>query len=250
MTQNWEFGSSPTWSMILAAAAAAKSLQSCPTLCDPVDCGPPGSPVPGTLLARALEWVPFPSPTHESEKWKWSRSVVSDSVRPCRRQPTRLPRPWDSPGRNTGVGCHFLLQCMTVKSVSEVTQSCPTLSDPMDWSRPGSPVPGTLQAGALERVLPRPWDSPGRSTGAGAIAWFLTQMQKWLNTGSVVSVYCPSRVLDKIFRWYKNSSDIFKESIFQLREFVFLTFFITFSLIVVLLKNASSTILIARRTHF
>ena len=71
------------------AAAAAKSLQSCPTLCDPIDSSPPG-----------------------------------------------LPRPWDSPGKNTGVGCHFLLQCMKVKSESEVTQSCPTLSDPMDCSLP------------------------------------------------------------------------------------------------------------------
>ena len=59
-------------------------------------------------------------------------SVVSDSVRPHRRQPTRLPRPWDSPGKNTGVGCPFLLQCIKVKSESKVTQSCPTLSDPMD----------------------------------------------------------------------------------------------------------------------
>ena len=74
-----------------AAAAAAKSLQSCP-----------------------------------------------DSVRPHRRQPIRLPRPWDSPGKNTGVGCHLLLQCMKVKSESQVAQSCPTLSDPMDCSLPGS----------------------------------------------------------------------------------------------------------------
>ena len=64
---------------------------------------------------------------HESEKWKWSLSVVSDSVRPHRQQPTRLLCPWDSPGQNTGVGCHFLLQCMKVKSESEVAQSCPTL---------------------------------------------------------------------------------------------------------------------------
>ena len=69
-------------------------------------------------------------------------SAVSDSVRPHRRQPTRLPRPWDSPGKNTGVGCHFLLQCRKVKSESEVTESCPTLSDPMDCSPPGSAVPG------------------------------------------------------------------------------------------------------------
>ena len=85
------------------AAAAAKSLQSCPTLCDP-----------------------------------------------HRRQPTRLPRPWDSPGKNTGVGCHFLLQCVKVKSESEVAQSCPTLSDPMDCSLPGSSVHGILQARVLE----------------------------------------------------------------------------------------------------
>ena len=85
------------------AAADAKSLQSCPTLCDPID-----------------------------------------------GQPTRLPRPWDSPGKNTGVGCHFLLQCMKVKSESEVVQSCPTPSDPMDCSLPGSSVHGILQARVLE----------------------------------------------------------------------------------------------------
>ena len=77
-------------------------------------------------------------------------SVVSDSVGPHRRQPTRLPRPWDSPGKNTGVGCHFLLQCMNVKSESEVAQSCPTRSDPMDCSPPGSSVPGIFQARVLE----------------------------------------------------------------------------------------------------
>ena len=65
---------------------------------------------------------------------------MSDSVRPHRWQPTRLCRPWDSPGKNTGVGCHFLLQCMKVKSESEVAQSCPTLGDPMDCSLPGSSV--------------------------------------------------------------------------------------------------------------
>ena len=77
-------------------------------------------------------------------------SVVSDSVRPQRRQPTRLRRLWDSPGKNTGVGCHFLLQCMEVKSESEVTQSCPTLRDPMDCSLPGSSVHGIFQARVLE----------------------------------------------------------------------------------------------------
>ena len=77
-------------------------------------------------------------------------SVVSDSVRPHRWQPTRLPRPWDSPGKNTGVGCHFLLQCMKVKSQSEVAQSCPTLSDPMDCSPLGSSIHGIFQARVLE----------------------------------------------------------------------------------------------------
>ena len=73
-------------------------------------------------------------------------SVVSDSVRPHRRQPTRLPRPWGSPGKNTGVGCHFLLQCMKVKSESGVAQSCPPLRDPMDCSPPGSSIHGIFQA--------------------------------------------------------------------------------------------------------
>ena len=67
---------------------------------------------------------------------------MSNSVRPHKRQPTRLLRPWDSPGKNTGVGCHFLLQCMKVKSESEVVQSCPTPRDPMDCSLPGSSVRG------------------------------------------------------------------------------------------------------------
>src|SRR5574340_213372 len=75
---------------------------------------------------------------------------MSDSVRPRRQQPSRLPRPWDSPGKNTGVGCHFLLQCMKVKSESEVAQSCPTLSDPMDCSLPGSCVHEIFQARVLE----------------------------------------------------------------------------------------------------
>ena len=75
---------------------------------------------------------------------------MSDSVWPHRRQPTRLPCPWDSPGKNTGVGCHFLLQCMKVKSESEVVKSCLTLSDPMDCSLPGSSIHGIFQARVLE----------------------------------------------------------------------------------------------------
>ena len=91
------------WREYYAAAAAAKSLQSCPTLCDPIDGSPPGCP-------------------------------------------------WDCPGKNTRVSCHFLLQCMKVKSEREVAQSCPTLSDPMNCSLPG---------------FLHPWDFPGKSTGVG-----------------------------------------------------------------------------------
>ena len=75
---------------------------------------------------------------------------MSDSVWPHRRQPTRLLRPWDSPGKNPGVGCHFLLQCMKVKSESEVAQLCLTLSDPMDYSLLGSSIHGIFQARVLE----------------------------------------------------------------------------------------------------
>ena len=77
-------------------------------------------------------------------------SVVSNSVQPQRWEPTRLCRPWDSPGKNTGVGCHFLLQCMKVKRESEVAQSCLILRDPMDGSPPGSSVYGICQARVLE----------------------------------------------------------------------------------------------------
>ena len=91
-----------------AAAAAAKLLQSCPTLCDPIDGGPPGSSVPGILQARTLEWVAISF--SNAGKWKWSRSVVSNSSWPHGLQPTRLLHPWDFPGKSTGVGCHCLLQ--------------------------------------------------------------------------------------------------------------------------------------------
>ena len=75
---------------------------------------------------------------------------MSDSVLPQRRQPTRLPRPWDSPGKNTGVGCYFLLHCVKAKSESEVTQSCLTCSKAMDCSLPGSSIHGIFQARVLE----------------------------------------------------------------------------------------------------
>ena len=91
-----------------AATAAAKSLQSCPTLCDPRDGSPPGSPVSRILQARTLEWVSISF--SNAWKWKWSRSVVSDSLQPHGLQPTRLLHPWDFPGKSTGVGCHCLLR--------------------------------------------------------------------------------------------------------------------------------------------
>ena len=96
--------------LLMGYAAAAKSLQSCPTLCDPRDGSPPGSPVPGILQAKHWSGLPFPSPMHESEKWKWRHSVVSDPQRPHELQPTRLLHPWDFLGKSTGVGCHCLIQ--------------------------------------------------------------------------------------------------------------------------------------------
>ena len=110
-------------------------------------------------------------------------SVVSDSVWLQRRQPTRLPRPWDSPGKNTGVGCHFLLQCMKVKSESEVAQSCPTLSDPMDCGPPGSSIHGIFQARGLE------W---------GAIAFSISTVYIWLKKCFGM---LQQRLLSIVFAW-------------------------------------------------
>ena len=78
---------------------------------------------------------------------------MSNSVRPHRQQPTRLPRPWDSQGKNTRVCCHFLIQCMKVKSEREVAQSCLTLSDPMDCSLPGSSVHGIFLCKPISNLM-------------------------------------------------------------------------------------------------
>ena len=147
----------------------------CCLVATPWDCSTPDTSVHGISQARILKWVALSFLTqglnapflhcpvgslplsHQGSLTPVCcchcqvASVVSDSARPRRQQPTRLPYPWDSPGKNTGVGCHFLLQCMKVKSESEVTQSCPTPSDPTDWSLPGSSIHGIFQARVLER---------------------------------------------------------------------------------------------------
>ena len=112
MCNYWSVCSHQSWKT--AAAAAAKSLQSCPTLWDPVDGSPPGSPVPGILQTRTLEWVAISFPMHESEKWKWSLSALSNSLWPPGLQPNRLFCPWDFPGKSTGVGCHRLLRTFSL----------------------------------------------------------------------------------------------------------------------------------------
>ena len=125
-----------------AAAATAKSLQSCPTL------------------------------------------------RPHRRQPTRLPCPWESPGKNTGVGCHFLLQCMKVKSENKAAQSCPTRSDPRDCSLRSSYVRGIFQARVLE------WVAIAFSNMLSRLAIILLPRSKlllisWLQSSSAVILEHP-----------------------------------------------------------
>ena len=102
-------------------------------------------------------------------------SVMSDSVRPHRRQPTRLPHPWDSPSKNTGVGCYFLLRWMKVKSESEVAQSCAILSGLMDCSLPGSSIHGIFQARVLE------WGAIAFSKQSGE----LFKLQRTRETGAI-----------------------------------------------------------------
>ena len=89
---------------------------------------------------------------------------MSNPVQPHRRQSTKLPCPWDSLGKNTGMGCRFLLQCMKVKSESEVAQSCPTPSDAMACSPPGSSVHGFVQARELEWVAIAFFQQRGKQT--------------------------------------------------------------------------------------
>ena len=115
--------------MNLSKSYAVKSLQSCPILCDPTDGSPPGSPSLGFPRQEHWSGVPFPSPMHESEKWKWSRSVMSDPQWPHGLQPTRLLHPWDFPGKSAGVGCHCLqiyLHTCTQDTAQTRTHTCNT----------------------------------------------------------------------------------------------------------------------------
>ena len=102
---------------------------------------------PSVGFSRQEYWSGLPCPAVAADKSLQSCPTLCN---PLRRQPSRLPRPWDSPGKSTGVGCHFLLQCIRVKSESEVVQSCPTLSDLMDCNLPGSSISGIFQARVLE----------------------------------------------------------------------------------------------------
>ena len=107
---------------------------------------------PSSILAWKISWTEEPgAAVHGVAKSQARLSTLTTAAKSLQSCPTLCsPRPWDSPGKDTGVGCHFLLQCMKVKSESEVTQLCPTLRDPMDWSLPGSSVHGIFQARVLE----------------------------------------------------------------------------------------------------
>ena len=111
-------------------AATAKLLQSCTTLCNPIDGSPRGTLSLGFSRQEHWSGVPLPSPVHESEKWKWSGSVVSDSSRPHGLQPSRLLHSWDFPGKSTGVGCHCLL-CNPSQVTNSIFQTIRTNNFPI-----------------------------------------------------------------------------------------------------------------------
>ena len=131
-------------------------------LSDPMDCSLPGSSVHGIFQARVLECCAIAFSASNTISIQINHDLFSNQflhakllshfsrVQLCATPETRLPHLWDSPGKNTGVGCHFLLQCMKVKSESQVAKSCPTPSDPMDCSPPSSSTHGIFQARVLE----------------------------------------------------------------------------------------------------
>ena len=171
------------------------SRQSCLTLCSPKDCSPPGSSVHGVLQARPLEWVAMLSSIFGTICYKCIISIDLHSliisiddmhicvlllshvnhVRLCDPIDSSPPgsSPWDSPGKNTGVGCHFLLKCIKVKSQSEVAQSCLT-----------------LQSHGLQPTRHfHPWDFPGKSTGVDrqCLLWY---MCAYLHLHACISNMC------------------------------------------------------------
>ena len=162
------FTTRATWEAHLGHAAAAKSLHSCPTLCDPIDSSPPGSPVPGILQARTLAWVAISF----SNAWKWkvkgkSLSRVRPSATPWTAAYQALPFMGFS-SQEYWSGCHRLLHLhAAAAAAAKSLQSCPTLCDPIDGSPPGSPVPGILQTRTLEWV---------------AISFFNAGKWKWSHT--------------------------------------------------------------------
>ena len=126
-------------------------------------------------------------------------------MRPHRRQPTRLPWPWDSPGKNTGVGCHFLLQCMKVKS--EVTQSRPTLSDPMDCSPPGSSIHGIFQARVLE------WGAIAISPGDTYILIYIVFPKNWKQGLNICTLTFTAGLFKQTKRWKQPMCQLINECI-------------------------------------
>ena len=193
--------------------AAAKSLQSCPTLREPIDGSPPGSPSLGSSRQEHWSGLPFPSPMHPSEKWKWSRSVVSDSAWNHGLQPTRLLRPWDFPGKNTGVGCHGLLHLFCLYFVIKMPTyikyfaSCPYpsvllqkehlhdtgglpcrfayISSECKWLPGGvwSPPLGLLTLVRLcsPPLSPASWQCPGVHIKPAWQQWLVSNSSLWIN---------------------------------------------------------------------
>ena len=143
-------------------------------LCETPETAAHQAPMP-LGFSRQEHWsgLPFPSPMHESEKWKWSRSVVSDSVQPHRWQPTRLPCPWDSPGKNIGVSCRFLLQWMKVKSLSRVR----LLTTPWTAAHQAPPSMGFSRQEYWSGVpLPSPYYAPNNiKTGIHTVSVIRTK---------------------------------------------------------------------------
>ena len=166
------FTTSATWET-QAATAPAKSLQSCPTLCYPRDGSPQAPPSLGFPRQEHWSGLPCPSPMHESEKWKWSRSVMSDSSRPHGLQPTRLSRPWDFPAKSTGVGCHCLLwEAQTgLSSIQIGSLSLFTLANIQAHIKPlwrlSLLTYVRLLYHPMDNTFLCPWNFPGNNTGVG-----------------------------------------------------------------------------------